>query len=145
MQRGVYPLPTTPSRSDGQHTRWYLPWKLHSVDMENTLPSFNSKDQQPKKKRQKIQERVTKETLIGLIIVHHPQTLFSLTTLKAISFTSVGLLLCSSTAARLLEASLGQRIFWEVCGCNCIAVLLFTKKLTQSVVLVVPNFFKCFF
>ena len=29
----------------------------------------------------------------------------------AISFTSVGLLLCSSTAARLLEASLGQRIF----------------------------------
>lgn len=139
IRRGVYPLPTTPSRSDGQHTRWYLPVEVAFSDMENSLPSFNSKDQHQRKKRHLSKKGLSKKHLLDLsssIILKS----FFFNTLKAISFTSVGLLLCSSTAARLLEASLGQRIFGG-CGCNCIAVLLFTKKLTQSVVPVLPNFF----
>lgn len=115
------------------------PVEVAFSDMENTLPSFNSKDQHQSTKRHFSKKGLSKKHSLDLsssIIFKS----FFFNTLKAISLTSVGLLLCSSTAARLLEASLGQRIFGG-CGCNCIAVLLFTKKVTQSVVPVVPIFF----
>ena len=122
IRRGVYPLPTTPSRSDGEHTRWYLPVEVAFSDMENTLPCFNSKDQHQKKTTYP-REGYQRNTCW----THHrplSSNPFSFNTPKAISFTSVGLLLCSSAAARLLEASLGQRMFLEV---TVATVLLYSQ------------------
>ena len=82
IRRGVYPLLTTPSRSDGRGAHQMVPpMEVAFSDRENT---FQVSIQEISPKKTLIQKGYQKETII---IVHHRQILFFLT-LKAISFTS---------------------------------------------------------